>query len=119
MSWELVVKDKFSSAHFLEHYQGKCERMHGHTFQIEVYLTVNKLDKSGIGIDFSEIKAYLKDILPDHQVLNEVLGFSPSAENLSRYFFDKIKEKYPVSRVIIWESDSAGAIYQAEATRVQ
>ncbi|MCP4154024.1 MAG: 6-carboxytetrahydropterin synthase [bacterium] len=111
MSWELVVKEKFSSAHFLDYYKGKCERMHGHTFQVEVYLKVDKLDKSGIAIDFAEIKTYLKELLPDHVVLNELFDFSPSAENLSRYFYHKIKEKYPVSRVMVWESETAGAVY--------
>jgi 6-pyruvoyltetrahydropterin/6-carboxytetrahydropterin synthase len=114
MSWELIVKDKFSCAHFLKGYKGKCERMHGHTFQIEVFFSVNKLDKSGISVDFTEIKDYLKGILPDHQVLNEVFDFSPSAENLSKYFYLKIKKKYPVSKVIIWESDNAGAVYSEE-----
>ncbi len=111
MSWELVVKEKFSSAHFLENYTGKCEHMHGHTFQVDVYFNVKNLDKAGIGKDFSELKVYLRSILPDHQVLNEVFDFSPSAENLSRYFYYKIKEKYDVSKVIVWESEHAGAVY--------
>jgi len=111
MSWELIVKDKFSAAHFLEHYKGKCEKMHGHTFQIEVYLGVNELDKSGIAIDFKKVKAYLKELLPDHMVLNEVFDFSPSAENLSRYFYEELKKKYPVTRILIWESENAGALY--------
>ena len=111
MSWELVVKEKFSSAHFLEHYKGKCEKMHGHTFEVEVYFRVKELNKSGIGIDFTELKTYLKDLLPDHRVLNEIFDFSPSAENLSRYFYYKIKEKYHVSKVMVWESENAGALY--------
>lgn len=114
MSWELVVKEKFSSAHFLEHYKGKCEKMHGHTFEVEVHLRVKKLHKSGISIDFAELKTYLKELLPDHKVLNEIFNFSPSAENLSRYFYYKIREKYPVSRVLVWESDNAGAVYSED-----
>lgn len=111
MSWELVVKNKFAAAHFLEHYKGKCEKMHGHTFELEAHFKVDTLNQSGIGVDFTELKCYLKEILPDHKVLNEVYDFSPSAENLSRYFYYKIKEKYPVSKVMVWESDYAGAIY--------
>ena len=114
MSWELVVKEQFSAAHFLQHYRGKCEKMHGHTFQIEVYIKVTDLDQSGIGIDFTGIKEYLRTILPDHKVLNEVFDFSPSAENLSRFFYYKIKEKYPVTKVMIWESDYAGAAYSED-----
>ena len=58
MSWELVVKHKFAAAHFLEHYKGKCERMHGHTFEMEVYLRAATLNESGISIDFTELKAF-------------------------------------------------------------
>jgi len=111
MSHEIVVKQNFSAAHFLKHYKGKCERMHGHTFKIEVFFKVESMDKSGISIDFSEIKEYLKELLPDHEVLNNILPFSPSAENLSQHFFSEIKKKYPVSKVVVWESEDAGAVY--------
>jgi 6-pyruvoyltetrahydropterin/6-carboxytetrahydropterin synthase len=111
MSWDLVVRQKFSAAHFLQNYKGKCEKMHGHTFEIEVHLWTSKLEKSGISIDFGVIKEYLRQLVPDHKVLNEVYDFSPSAENLARYFFEQIKLKYPVIRVMVWESDDAGASY--------
>jgi 6-pyruvoyltetrahydropterin/6-carboxytetrahydropterin synthase len=111
MSWNLVVRQKFSAAHFLEHYQGKCEKMHGHTFELEVHFRTRALEPSGISIDFGEVKEYLRQLVPDHQVLNEVFAFSPSAENLARYFFEQIKMKYPVIRVMVWESEDAGAAY--------
>ena len=111
MSWELIVRQKFAAAHFLKNYRGKCERMHGHTFEMEVHFNVHKLDNAGISIDFSEIKEYLRDIAPDHRVLNELFDFSPSAENLARHFFEKIEKTYPVLKVIIWESEDAGAAY--------
>ena len=56
MSWKLKVRDKFSAAHFLRDYQGKCEKLHGHTFQVEVEIAVTELDRTGLGIDFVEIK---------------------------------------------------------------
>jgi 6-pyruvoyltetrahydropterin/6-carboxytetrahydropterin synthase len=111
VSWEIIVKQKFSAAHYLENYKGKCEKMHGHTFEIEVVIGTSELDKAGISFDFSQVKAYLKSILPDHQVLNDIFDFSPSAENLARYFYYKIREKYPVVRVIIWESEQAAAVF--------
>lgn len=111
MSWDLVVRQKFSAAHFLENYHGKCEKMHGHTFEIEVYFRTAALDKSGISIDFGIIKEYLRQLVPDHRVLNEAYDFSPSAENLARYFFEQIKQKFPVARVMVWESEDAGAAY--------
>jgi len=111
MSWELVVRQKFSSAHFLENYKGKCEKMHGHTFELEARFLTRELDKSGISIDFGEIKEYLRGLVPDHRVLNEAYDFSPSAENLARFFYLQIKQKYPVARVMVWESEDAGASY--------
>ncbi len=111
MMRELIVKEKFSSAHFLENYKGKCEKMHGHTFLVEVHFQVDKLDSSGIAIDFTILKSYLKKVLPDHKVLNEIYDFSPSAENLSEYFFNFIKKDYPVSKVTVWESENAAASF--------
>jgi 6-pyruvoyltetrahydropterin/6-carboxytetrahydropterin synthase len=111
MSWELVVRQKFSAAHFLENYKGKCEKMHGHTFEIEVHFRTCALDKSGISIDFAIVKEYLRRLVPDHKVLNEAYDFSPSAENLARYFYGQIKQKYPVAKVMVWESEDAGAAY--------
>lgn len=112
MSWDLIVKDRFSSAHFLENYKGKCENLHGHTFGIEVHIKADSLDKSGIAYDFTIIKKDLSEMLPDHKNLNDLYDFSPSAENLSRHLYYKIKEKYPVTKVIIWESETAGACFE-------
>lgn len=111
MSWILRVKDKFEAAHFLKNYKGKCEKVHGHTFQVEVQIKVTKLDKTGISIDFAEIKKKLSKILPDHTLLNEVYDFNPSAENLSRKFFLELKKYFPVKAVTVWESEDASATY--------
>jgi len=111
MSWILKVKERFQAAHFLKEYQGKCEKIHGHTFQVEVKVKVTKLDKTGIGIDFVEIKEKLSEILPDHTLLNEVYDFNPSAENLARHFFFELKKHFPVKEVTVWEADDASASY--------
>ncbi len=111
MSWRLRVRDKFQAAHYLKEYKGKCERLHGHTFQVEVEIEVTELDKTGIGIDFSEIKKKLDDVLPDHTNLNEVFPFNPSAENLARHFYGELKKFYPVTSLTVWESEDASATY--------
>ncbi|HAV41929.1 MAG TPA: 6-carboxytetrahydropterin synthase QueD [Acidobacteria bacterium] len=111
MSWKLKVRDKFSAAHYLREYQGKCEKLHGHTFQVEVEIAVRELDQTGLGIDFIEIKKKLADVLPDHKLLNEVYDFNPSAENLAREIYHRLKESYPVTAVTVWESEDAAATY--------
>jgi len=114
MSWILTVRDRFQAAHFLKEYQGKCERVHGHTFMVEVRIRAAELDKTGIGIDFTAIKAALAEILPDHTLLNEVYSFNPSAENLARRFFSELKPRFPVESVTVWESEDASATYSED-----
>jgi 6-pyruvoyltetrahydropterin/6-carboxytetrahydropterin synthase len=111
MSWTLKVRDRFSAAHYLKGYKGKCEKVHGHTFQVEVKIRVGELDPSGIGIYFTEVKKKLASVLPDHTLLNDVYPFNPSAENLARHLYGELKKSYPVRAVTVWESEDASATY--------
>ena len=111
MSWILKVRDKFSAAHYLREYRGKCEKIHGHTFEVEVAVVARELDRTGIGFDFTEIKKALAGALPDHALLNEVFPFNPSAENLARHLYGELKKAYPVRSVTVWESEDASATY--------
>lgn len=114
MSWILKVKDRFQAAHFLKGYKGKCEKVHGHTFKVEVQIEVNELDQTGLGIDFSIIKEKLSQILPDHTLLNEIYDFNPSSENLARKFYKELKKEFPVKEVTVWESEDASATYSED-----
>jgi len=114
MSWILKVREKFQAAHFLREYQGKCEKVHGHTFIVEAQIKITDLDKTGIGIDFTHIKKRLNEILPDHTHLNEVYDFNPSAENLARHFFFELQTNFPMEAVTVWESEDASATYFAD-----
>jgi 6-pyruvoyltetrahydropterin/6-carboxytetrahydropterin synthase len=114
MSWTLRVRDKFQAAHFLREYRGKCEKIHGHTFQVEVAIDVRELDATGLGIDFTLIKAKLAAALPDHSLLNEVYNFNPTAENIARQLYEALKEMFPVKEVTVWESEDASATYSED-----
>jgi 6-pyruvoyltetrahydropterin/6-carboxytetrahydropterin synthase len=114
MSWILKVRDRFHAAHYLKEYKGKCEKIHGHTFHVEVRIKVFELDEIGIGIDFTEIKKALADILPDHALLNEVYDFNPSAENIARRLYNELKQAFPVQSVTVWESEDAAATYSED-----
>ena len=111
MPYTIIIKKKFSSAHYLREYKGKCEELHGHNYLIIVHITGKKLSKSGMVYDFKEIKEYLKKILPDHKCLNNVYKFNPTTENLAKHFFYVISKKYPVTKIEIWEDENQGSSY--------
>lgn len=119
--YELTVVTQFAAAHQLRKFRGKCEKLHGHNWRIEVSLTGEKLNNAGVLIDFKEIKEATDRILEelDHSFLNELPKFkdqNPSSENIAAYIFEKLgstlnNNQIKVTRVTAWESDSAGASY--------
>lgn len=118
--FELTVKRKFSAAHQLRGYEGKCENIHGHTYGLEVFVQAEKLNELGLAADFKEIKRIVDQIIEryDHCLVNEIPPFdqlNPSAENMARVFYRELKDKLPdglaLSRVMVWESEDAGASY--------
>ena len=119
--YELRVITQFAAAHQLRIFRGKCEKLHGHNWRIEVSLAGDKLNDGGLLIDFGEVKEATDGILEelDHSFLNELPQFedqSPSSENIAAYVFEKLSSKLNnkrirVTKVTAWESDSAGASY--------
>jgi 6-pyruvoyltetrahydropterin/6-carboxytetrahydropterin synthase len=120
--YRLRITDDFSSSHQLRHYQGKCEELHGHNFQVRVEVEGDHLEpQTGILLDFKELKLKLKSILDtlDHRHLNELEPFmedNPSSENLAKYIYTRLKfllADHPVRlrEVGVAEKESSEAIY--------
>jgi NAD(P)-dependent dehydrogenase (short-subunit alcohol dehydrogenase family) len=61
----VTVQAHYDSAHYLRNYKGKCERLHGHRYVVELALGTTELDKAGIAFDFVEVKKHLR-ALADH-----------------------------------------------------
>ena len=86
------VKKRFeiSAAHRLAlDYESKCSNLHGHNWIIDVYLKSDILDKNGMVMDFTHIKRKITDAF-DHKVINDVVDFNPTAENLAKYICDQL-----------------------------
>ena len=119
--YEIKIITQFSAAHRLENFYGKCEALHGHNWKVEVFLAGDKLDAAGLLQDFGAVKARTRDLLEevDHKYLNELPAFAhqnPSSENLARFLFQRLaatlnRDGVRVSRVSVWESDTACASY--------
>lgn len=80
---------RFEAAHRLQSLGPghKCERLHGHTYHVELLLTADELTGPGFVTDFGDLAPFgrfLGENL-DHRFLNEVLPCEPTSELLARY----------------------------------
>jgi len=96
--YEVTVDADFSSGHYLRNYRGKCENPHGHNYKVRVTLQGERLDETGLLLDFKLLKQVMRPVVEylDHQMINELAPFTeinPSAENLARYFFDETSKQ--------------------------
>ena len=122
--FEVYVKTHFSAAHALRGYPGDCARLHGHNWIIEAFVKCKDLDEIGIGIDFSDIKKGVKDVLQglDHFNLNELPAFqdeNPTSENIAKFIYKELSKKLNteavnVSKIKVSETPGAGAFYWEE-----
>lgn len=114
--FELSVSSKFNSAHNLRNYDGECEALHGHSWKIEVFIKGDKLNNIGLLVDFKIIKKELNLVIEklDHKYINNIEPFdkiNPTAENLAKFIYDSLKDKFILSKVVVWESESTSASY--------
>lgn len=122
--FELSVTSHFSSAHRLKGHEGACHNLHGHNWDVEVFLRGECANAIGMLVDFGEIKASLHDVVCalDHKDLNSLPAFSghnPTSENLAKYIFKALYDRLhsdPVSvhRVRVSESPGTSACYWEE-----
>ena len=108
--YTLKLTHHFDSSHYLKEYKGKCANVHGHRWVVNIEITTSNL-KNDMIVDFSQLKNII-DIL-DHKSLNDVVIFNPTAENLSKYLFDKILEETGFhSKITLFESPEASITYE-------
>jgi 6-pyruvoyltetrahydropterin/6-carboxytetrahydropterin synthase len=117
MNVRLVRKVSFEAAHRLPHVPAghKCERLHGHSFRVEIVVEGPVDEKTGWFIDYGEIDdawAPLYERL-DHHYLNEVKGLeNPTSEVLSRWLWEHLVAKLPsLSLIVVHETCNASCEY--------
>ncbi len=120
--YTVSVQAHYDSAHFLVHYKGKCERLHGHRYVVDVAVQTAELNEAGIAFDFVDLKRELRGLADylDHELLNELPefdGVETSAENQARWFYEELKKRLPpdvangLLHARVWETPTQWAQY--------
>lgn len=120
--YSIMVEGNFSAAHNLRGYKGKCEKLHGHNWKVQIVFSGEKLNKQGMLVDFQETSGKLKQILKnlDHTYLNKLPAFrkiNPTSENIAHYIFTHLKsilsdKNLQLKRVAVWETENSSASYE-------
>lgn len=124
---------EFEACHQLPNYEGKCSRLHGHSYKLRVTLS-RDIPKELLGtdtlccsssgsmvLDFHTLKEVVSESLidlVDHSNLNDFFRV-PTAENMVVDFYDTLKrafEPYGVNlvEVKLWETSESFATYRGE-----
>ena len=104
----------FAGAHRLPGYQGKCERLHGHTWRLRVTVSA-RVGEDGLAFDFGELGRVVGErvlAVLDHSDLNSVMP-RPSAERIAQWVWRRL-DSLPLAEVRVWESEQSFVSYRGE-----
>jgi 6-pyruvoyltetrahydropterin/6-carboxytetrahydropterin synthase len=142
----LITKTiEIDMGHRVTNHKSKCSNIHGHRYKIEVgvddkVITTKGVSDEGMVIDFGDLKDIMIEVLDkgfDHgfMVYDEdklfevflsndvfknmkicVVNFVPTAENISKFWFDLLKIKLEernikIKHVKVWETPTSTAEY--------
>lgn len=125
---------KFEAAHRLDKsYTKCCTNIHGHRFVVEVVCSSYDVNEDGVVIDFKRLSEYVQPVINelDHTCILErtkddekkdmkgwkiyYMDKTPTAENLARLIYDKVKENVvSLIRVRVHETATGWAEYWEE-----
>jgi len=104
---------EFEMAHILDSsFSKECQRVHGHSYKLEVIISRQSLNKDGMVMDFKKLKKIVKKLIIedfDHtMVINEkgkwapefghlsksikYVNYNPTAENMAEHFHSILYE---------------------------
>lgn len=123
--YTLKKRFTFEASHQLPLHDGKCARLHGHSWVgyviVEGEVLVETGPKSGMLIDYGDLKeamSFMVERFLDHHHLNETLRMkSPTSEEIARWCYYYLVHTIPQSNcrlvaVEIEETCSSAACYR-------
>lgn len=107
---DLTKSFRFEAAHRLPEHAGKCARLHGHSYILEVTVRGPVLEPQGMVVDFEDITLAVKrEVLErlDHTFLNDLIP-NPTAENVCLRVAQWLKSTdLPVVAIALQETDTS------------
>lgn len=120
MNVELIKEFRFEAAHRLPKVQKghRCERLHGHSFKIEVAVRGAVDEATGFLLDYAALDEAMAPLLArlDHHYLNEIDGLeNPTSEVLAGWLWTRLRPLLPeLSQVIVHETCDARCVYRGD-----
>ena len=128
-NFDVTYETHFCAAHALRDYKGTTEPTHGHNFKLIVTVSGPQIDKAGMLVDFLDLKQWVDEEAArmNYGFVNESVeefrleggGLSPSAENIARVIFQRLKRRLPgepcgvkLSSVQVFESPGCSVTYR-------
>lgn len=129
--YRLEKSFRFEASHRLPSHDGKCQRLHGHSFGLMVVVEGDDGSltppghgpKAGMLMDYGDLSALVKPLLEeclDHHHLNDTTGLTdPTSENLAHWVYWRLK---PVCRLLaevtVEETCTSRCTYRPDPTPI-
>ena len=122
-TYRVTVEARFEAAHFLIHYRGQPEPLHGHSYRVEAVLEAATLDPDDLAVDFVAARLALETLAKEFDYRNAndhpaFAGRNTSAENLAAHFAERLGASGAlgsarVVEVTVWEGPTNRATWKA------
>ena len=115
------VETQFKASHSVALTNGSKEAEHEHFWAVTAEVSTDKLDSSGVAVDFGLLKAKLKEITSklNGTLLNDIDVFcetGPTSEGVAMYVFHQLKPVLPedirLDSVMVSEQVGCSARYR-------
>lgn len=117
----MLIRNQFAfeAAHLLPHHLGKCSRLHGHSYRLDVTVAgplQSAGPSTGMVVDFDDlariVRAAVIDVL-DHRYLNDTID-NPTSENIVTWIWHRLAPELPgLTELTLWETATACAVLRA------